>query len=152
MAGLAFVIGLERTFRFFFQKHKVKATGFFLGGVFVVLIGWPLIGMIFEIYGFFLLFRWGPSFLSFLCEPESPITVAEAQVAGLVWETLFLNDHCSQWVFITSLDQSTKKLFPKCKWLPEWDNKVFIKYLQCCKIHCIAICKVCTGFDISTGW
>ncbi|KAK9400157.1 Golgi transport 1B [Crotalus adamanteus] len=57
VAGLAFVIGLERTFRFFFQKHKVKATGFFLGGVFIVLIGWPLIGMVFEIYGFFLLFR-----------------------------------------------------------------------------------------------
>lgn len=57
VAGLAFVIGLERTFRFFFQKHKMKATGFFLGGVFVVLIGWPLIGMIFEMYGFFLLFR-----------------------------------------------------------------------------------------------
>nr|XP_023409946.1 vesicle transport protein GOT1B [Loxodonta africana] len=57
VAGLAFVIGLERTFRFFFQKHKMKATGFFLGGVFVVLVGWPLIGMIFEIYGFFLLFR-----------------------------------------------------------------------------------------------
>ena len=57
VAGLAFVIGLERTFRFFFQKHKVNATGLFLGGVFVVLIGWPLIGMIFEIYGFSLLFR-----------------------------------------------------------------------------------------------
>uniref|UniRef100_A0A8D2I710 Vesicle transport protein GOT1B n=1 Tax=Urocitellus parryii TaxID=9999 RepID=A0A8D2I710_UROPR len=57
VADVAFVIGLERTFRFFFQKHKMKATGFFLGGVFVVLIGWPLIGMIFEIYGFFLLFR-----------------------------------------------------------------------------------------------
>lgn len=57
MAGLSFVIGLERTFRFFFQKHKVKATAFFLGGVFVVLVGWPLIGMVLEIYGFFLLFR-----------------------------------------------------------------------------------------------
>lgn len=57
VAGLAFVIGLERTFRFFFQKHKVKATAFFLGGVFVVLVGWPLIGMVLEIYGFFLLFR-----------------------------------------------------------------------------------------------
>uniref|UniRef100_A0A667ZS47 Golgi transport 1Ba n=1 Tax=Myripristis murdjan TaxID=586833 RepID=A0A667ZS47_9TELE len=44
VAGLAFVIGLERTFRFFFQKHKIKATSFFLGGVFVVLIGWPIIG------------------------------------------------------------------------------------------------------------
>uniref|UniRef100_A0A803VQH8 Golgi transport 1B n=1 Tax=Ficedula albicollis TaxID=59894 RepID=A0A803VQH8_FICAL len=57
VAGLSFVIGLERTFRFFFQKHKMKATGFFLGGVLIVLIGWPLIGMILEIYGFFLLFR-----------------------------------------------------------------------------------------------
>ncbi|XP_054880236.1 vesicle transport protein GOT1B isoform X2 [Poeciliopsis prolifica] len=57
VAGLAFVIGLERTFRFFFQKHKLKATSFFLGGVFVVLIGWPIIGVVLEIYGFFLLFR-----------------------------------------------------------------------------------------------
>lgn len=57
VVGLAFVIGLERTFRFFFQKHKVKATSFFLGGVFVVLIGWPIIGVCLEFYGFFLLFR-----------------------------------------------------------------------------------------------
>ncbi|XP_036005163.1 vesicle transport protein GOT1B-like isoform X2 [Fundulus heteroclitus] len=57
VAGLAFVIGLERTFRFFFQKHKLKATSFFLGGVFVVLIGWPIIGVVLEVYGFFLLFR-----------------------------------------------------------------------------------------------
>ncbi|XP_024912934.1 vesicle transport protein GOT1B [Cynoglossus semilaevis] len=57
VAGLAFVIGLERTFRFFFQKHKMKATGFFLGGIFVVLIGWPIVGVVLEIYGFFLLFR-----------------------------------------------------------------------------------------------
>lgn len=58
VSGLSFVIGLERTFRFFFQRHKVKATSFFLGGVFVVLIGWPIIGVVLEIYGFFLLFRW----------------------------------------------------------------------------------------------
>ncbi|MGH0178421.1 UNVERIFIED_CONTAM: hypothetical protein FKN15_077349 [Acipenser sinensis] len=35
----------------------MKATGFFLGGVFIVLIGWPVVGMVLEIYGFFLLFR-----------------------------------------------------------------------------------------------
>lgn len=57
VTGLSFVIGLERTFRFFFQRHKAKATTFFLGGVFVVLIGWPIIGVVLEIYGFFLLFR-----------------------------------------------------------------------------------------------
>lgn len=57
VVGLAFVIGLERTFRFFFQKHKMKATSFFLGGVFIVLIGWPIVGVVLEFYGFFLLFR-----------------------------------------------------------------------------------------------
>ncbi|CAB1446001.1 unnamed protein product [Pleuronectes platessa] len=57
VSGLSFVIGLERTFRFFFQRHKFKATSFFLGGVLVVLIGWPIIGVVLEIYGFFLLFR-----------------------------------------------------------------------------------------------
>uniref|UniRef100_UPI00358E8C09 vesicle transport protein GOT1B isoform X2 n=1 Tax=Myxine glutinosa TaxID=7769 RepID=UPI00358E8C09 len=57
LAGLAFVIGLERTFRFFFQKHKLRAALFFFGGIIVVLIGWPFFGMVFEIYGFFLLFR-----------------------------------------------------------------------------------------------
>lgn len=58
VVGLAFVIGLERTFRFFFQKHKMKATIFFLGGVLVVLIGWPIVGVVLEFYGFFLLFRY----------------------------------------------------------------------------------------------
>ncbi|KAH9502732.1 golgi transport 1B [Bulinus truncatus] len=56
ISGLAFVIGLERTFRFFFQKHKLKATGFFVGGMLVVLMGWPMSGMCIELYGFFLLF------------------------------------------------------------------------------------------------
>lgn len=56
IAGLSFVIGLERTFRFFFQRHKLKATGFFMGGMFIVLFGWPVIGMCVEAYGFFLLF------------------------------------------------------------------------------------------------
>ncbi|CAG08683.1 unnamed protein product, partial [Tetraodon nigroviridis] len=59
VSGLSFVIGLERTFRFFFQWHKAKATSFFLGGVLVVLMGWPIVGVVLEIYGFFLLFRCG---------------------------------------------------------------------------------------------
>jgi len=57
ISGLTFVIGLERTSRFFFQKHKLRGTAAFFGGIAVVLIGWPVIGMILEMYGFFLLFR-----------------------------------------------------------------------------------------------
>ena len=56
VSGLALVIGLERTFRFFFQRHKLKGSAFFIGGIFIVLIGWPMVGMILETYGFVLLF------------------------------------------------------------------------------------------------
>jgi len=56
LSGLAFVIGLERTFRFFFQYHKIKGTSAFFGGILVVLFGYPLIGMIIEAYGFIVLF------------------------------------------------------------------------------------------------
>lgn len=58
IAGLACVIGLERTFRFFFQRHKVKASIAFFGGIIIVLVGWPLVGMLLETYGFVLLFRY----------------------------------------------------------------------------------------------
>ncbi|XP_049704379.1 vesicle transport protein GOT1B isoform X1 [Helicoverpa armigera] len=57
ISGLACVIGLQRTFFFFFQRHKIKASVAFFGGITVVLLGWPMIGMIAEIYGFLLLFR-----------------------------------------------------------------------------------------------
>jgi hypothetical protein len=50
------IIGFERTFRFFFQRYKLKSTALFFGGIALVLIGWPVTGMIIEIYGFFLLF------------------------------------------------------------------------------------------------
>uniref|UniRef100_T1DFG4 Putative vesicle-mediated transport n=1 Tax=Psorophora albipes TaxID=869069 RepID=T1DFG4_9DIPT len=56
ICGLACVIGLERTFRFFFQKHKAKASIAFFGGIAIVLLGYPLIGMLIETYGFILLF------------------------------------------------------------------------------------------------
>ncbi|CAH1119466.1 unnamed protein product [Phaedon cochleariae] len=56
IAGLACVIGRERTFRFFFQRHKAKGSIAFFGGIFLVLIKWPLFGMIAETYGFILLF------------------------------------------------------------------------------------------------
>lgn len=56
VSGLTLVVGVHRTMSFFFQRHKIRATGCFLGGIFVVLIGWPLIGMCLELYGFVLLF------------------------------------------------------------------------------------------------
>jgi len=56
LSGLAFVIGLERTFRFFFQSHKARGSAAFFGGILIVLLGWPLVGMVVELYGFVVLF------------------------------------------------------------------------------------------------
>jgi len=56
LSGLACVIGLERTFRFFFQWHKARGSTAFFGGILVVLFGFPLIGMLIELYGFVVLF------------------------------------------------------------------------------------------------
>jgi hypothetical protein len=52
-----FIIGVERTFWFFFQKHKIKASVSFFLGFFIVLWGYPFFGIVIEIYGFFLLFK-----------------------------------------------------------------------------------------------
>lgn len=57
ISGLGLVIGLERTLRFFFQRDKLKGSAFFLGGILVVLWGWPVFGMLVEIYGFIQLFK-----------------------------------------------------------------------------------------------
>ncbi|XP_045039354.1 vesicle transport protein GOT1A isoform X2 [Desmodus rotundus] len=57
LTGLSLIIGLRRTLSFFFQRHKLKGTSFFLGGVVIVLLRWPLLGMFLETYGFFSLFK-----------------------------------------------------------------------------------------------
>lgn len=58
LSGLAFIIGLRRTAHFFFQRQKLRSSAFFLGGVALVLLRWPRIGMLVETYGFVLLFKW----------------------------------------------------------------------------------------------
>ncbi|XP_033223857.1 vesicle transport protein GOT1B [Belonocnema kinseyi] len=56
ISGLGCVIGPRRTLSFFFQRHKLKGSASFLGGVIIVILGWPLVGMIVETYGFVILF------------------------------------------------------------------------------------------------
>ncbi|NXL72980.1 GOT1A protein, partial [Leptocoma aspasia] len=57
LSGLVFIIGFRRTFTFFFQRPKLKGTSFFFGGLIVVLMRWPILGMLLEAYGFISLFR-----------------------------------------------------------------------------------------------
>mmetsp|Transcript_9025 Transcript_9025/g.12409 ORF Transcript_9025/g.12409 Transcript_9025/m.12409 type:complete len:142 (-) Transcript_9025:28-453(-) len=67
LSGIGLVIGVRKTAVFFFQRRKLKGTSCFLGGLFLVLIGWPFIGMCVETFGFINLFHdFFPYVFSFL--------------------------------------------------------------------------------------
>jgi len=71
IAGFILCIGIERTTRFFAQPERLKGTCCFFGGIAVVLLGWPVIGMVVEAYGFVTLFGgFMPMAINFLrCVP-----------------------------------------------------------------------------------
>lgn len=67
LAGVALTLGMQATLRFFIRRKNHKGSGFFLGGVALVVWGWTLIGFALEAYGFWLLFSaFFPTALSFL--------------------------------------------------------------------------------------
>mmetsp|Transcript_2123 Transcript_2123/g.3066 ORF Transcript_2123/g.3066 Transcript_2123/m.3066 type:complete len:145 (-) Transcript_2123:191-625(-) len=68
VAGIMNIIGLWRTVRFFFgSPEKWWGTVMFLVGFALVLIRWPVIGMIVEVYGIYkLFFRFGEKILHLL--------------------------------------------------------------------------------------
>ncbi|CAG0915891.1 unnamed protein product [Notodromas monacha] len=57
IAGVGFVMGHQRLLAFFTDRQKIKGTLCFSGGVAFVLIGWPFVGMVVELYGSVLLFK-----------------------------------------------------------------------------------------------
>uniref|UniRef100_A0A0G4I9K1 Vesicle transport protein n=1 Tax=Chromera velia CCMP2878 TaxID=1169474 RepID=A0A0G4I9K1_9ALVE len=56
LTGLCFILGLQKTARFFFKKEKAVGSAFFFFGFVLVLYGWPLIGFLIQIYGVWKLF------------------------------------------------------------------------------------------------
>lgn len=56
LAGVATTIGLQATVGFFSKKRNRKGSAFYLVGAGLVIFGWTFIGLILEMYGFFLLF------------------------------------------------------------------------------------------------
>ncbi|KAL3583147.1 hypothetical protein D5086_014208 [Populus alba] len=56
IAGVSLTIGPKSTMQFFMKRQNFKGTISFGAGFFFVVIGWPVIGMILEAYGFIVLF------------------------------------------------------------------------------------------------
>lgn len=56
LVGFCFLSGLQRTFRFFVDRKRLRGSILFLGGVALILIGWTFIGLGIEVFGFFNLF------------------------------------------------------------------------------------------------
>ncbi|KAM3324111.1 Vesicle transport protein GOT1B [Capsicum baccatum] len=55
-SGVALTIGLKSSMQFFMKRNNYKGTASFGAGFFFVVIGWPVLGMILESYGFIILF------------------------------------------------------------------------------------------------
>lgn len=50
------MIGTQKTIYFFARKEKIRGTACFLGGILLVFLKWPFIGVIIEVFGFINLF------------------------------------------------------------------------------------------------
>ncbi|CAM8917102.1 unnamed protein product [Rhodiola kirilowii] len=55
-SGLTLTIGVTSTIQFLLKRQNLKGTTSFGVGFFLVVIGWPILGMILEAYGFVVLF------------------------------------------------------------------------------------------------
>ena len=56
LLGLTLIIGLQKTAVFFARRQKLKGTAAFAAGITLILLRWPLIGFLVELYGIFVLF------------------------------------------------------------------------------------------------
>ncbi|KAL9586965.1 MAG: hypothetical protein Q9212_000567 [Teloschistes hypoglaucus] len=56
ICGLALMIGLQKTVLFFTRRPKLKGTAAFTSGIVLILLRWPVIGFLVELYGIFILF------------------------------------------------------------------------------------------------
>ena len=57
LIGLTIIIGPQKTWVFFFaRRQKAKGTAAFFGGLALILLRWPLVGFLVELYGIAVLF------------------------------------------------------------------------------------------------
>ncbi|XP_062116932.1 vesicle transport protein GOT1 isoform X2 [Humulus lupulus] len=69
LTGVALLLGWGATWRLFTNPANYKGSISFLLGLFFIFVRWPIVGIIFEIYGCIVLFGgFWPSVKVFLCQ------------------------------------------------------------------------------------
>lgn len=66
-AGIALLIGPQKTFYFFARKQKIRGTICFFAGMILVFCKWAVIGMLVEAFGFLNLFGYVCVVSAILC-------------------------------------------------------------------------------------
>ena len=56
LVGLTLIIGMSKTIAFFARRQKLKGTAAFAVGILLILMRWPLVGFVVELYGIVVLF------------------------------------------------------------------------------------------------
>ena len=56
ISGLTLIIGPTKTLYFFARKHKLRGTICFLGGIVLIFLKWPVVGICVEVFGIINLF------------------------------------------------------------------------------------------------
>jgi hypothetical protein len=56
LIGLTLIIGAAKTLAFFARRQKLKGTAAFAAGIVLILLRWPLVGFVVELYGIVVLF------------------------------------------------------------------------------------------------
>ncbi|KAK1408070.1 hypothetical protein QVD17_39702 [Tagetes erecta] len=82
ISGVIITIGIKSSLQFFMKRSNLKGTISFGVGFFFVIIGWPVIGMALETYGFIILFSgfW----------PTLAVFVQKIPVIGWVFQQPFI--------------------------------------------------------------
>ncbi|KAI3756469.1 hypothetical protein L1987_56290 [Smallanthus sonchifolius] len=82
ISGVIMTIGVKSSLQFFMRRTNFKGTISFVIGFFFVIIGWPVIGMAAEAYGFIILFSgfW----------PTLSVFVQKIPIIGWVFQQPFI--------------------------------------------------------------
>ncbi|OQR96031.1 vesicle transporter GOT1B [Thraustotheca clavata] len=89
LSGLAMTIGVSRTIKFFTRKDRWRGIVCFLGGIFLVMIRYPIIGMCVQSFGFLNLFgSFFPVAVAFLRQTPVLGTILNLPVIGDIVDKL----------------------------------------------------------------